>query len=733
MTMRETRPSRSCPFITSRGSVRLALASVCYLCVLLDNFANADKLRMCIVETVHTTKRVHKLCPKLKNEPSSEVECTVVNDRVSCLRRLVAGDAEFAILEPEDLVLAGANTEYDILVTHELRLFKNDTQRFSMVALVKSDIKSASDLMGKRFCHSGLESTDDSTRIFATYFQHWIIPRKCDPDMTLVEDEISSLASYFGPSCVPGPWTQDSTYDSYLKSKYKNLCALCNNPAGCYHGDKYHGREGALLCLTENQADVAWVRLEDALYHFKSLGLDETSYNYLCPDGSTRSMTTARPCVWIRKPWPVIVANRHNAERVARVIDAIGKTELSWQYDAIQLMQSYRVTPLSTETLPTPEDFIQRYAGFTTANYRSGCTPPRTIRWCVGSNIEDRKCRTMRDVAQAYGIGPPISCIQRSNRTACIEALRTGSLDIVVVTPEEEVEARLKGCTSLLRAITNKKQDVNVVAALVRNDSTYQTLQDLEGARACFTGFRSLGWNAFISAMVDDTKDVQWNCSDLRAVSNFFKDSCVYGIESAKPSVPSNLYSLCQKGQSEMNATAAGYACLKSGRADVSFVSLKNGLENNRGSSLSEDGNLRMLCIDRSGSSEESCLLTWSELASVMINENMTTLRREEIYSTLLEIDVIFGRSSPGPMPAFSLYGAYDTVPDVLFPERTQHLQKDANRIHLPRSYPEVVERMVIREKTYKYCSDASRPTRPWSGSTAAMIMSIVIISASAA
>lgn len=34
--------------------------------------------------------------------------------------------------------------------------------------------------------------------------------------MTLVEDEISSLANYFGSSCMPGPWTADLSFDSHL-------------------------------------------------------------------------------------------------------------------------------------------------------------------------------------------------------------------------------------------------------------------------------------------------------------------------------------------------------------------------------------------------------------------------------------------------------------------------------------------------------------------------------------
>lgn len=58
-------------------------------------------------------------------------------------------------------------------------------------------------------------------------------------------------------------------YFNCAESKYRNLCALCDNPTGCYDSDKYHGREGALLCFTEGAADVAWVRLDDALRHFK--------------------------------------------------------------------------------------------------------------------------------------------------------------------------------------------------------------------------------------------------------------------------------------------------------------------------------------------------------------------------------------------------------------------------------------------------------------------------------
>lgn len=53
------------------------------------------------------------------------------------------------------------------------------------------------------------------------------------------------------------------------EAHYRNLCALCDNPNGCYSDDKYHGPEGSLLCLTDNVGDIAWAKLDDAIRHFK--------------------------------------------------------------------------------------------------------------------------------------------------------------------------------------------------------------------------------------------------------------------------------------------------------------------------------------------------------------------------------------------------------------------------------------------------------------------------------
>lgn len=135
------------------------------------------------------------------------------------------------------------------------------------------------------------------------YFENLIIKKECDANMTLFENRMHALSNYFETACIAGPWSADTVFDYQLstlhlianicecnctisnvylfvicarcahrfdaESKYRNLCAACERPASCYNTDKYYGREGALMCLTDGMGDVAWIRLGDAKVHFK--------------------------------------------------------------------------------------------------------------------------------------------------------------------------------------------------------------------------------------------------------------------------------------------------------------------------------------------------------------------------------------------------------------------------------------------------------------------------------
>lgn len=55
-------------------------------------------------------------------------------------------------------------------------------------------------------------------------------------------------------------------------------------------------------------------------------------------------------------------------------------------------------------------------------------------------------------------------------------------------------------------------------------------------------------------------------------------------------------------------------------------------------------------------------------LFQVVAHENMTEMRREEIYSMLLQMDKLFGSAFKGETPAFSMYGIYDSNRSIIFP-----------------------------------------------------------------
>ncbi|XP_014469684.1 PREDICTED: transferrin isoform X2 [Dinoponera quadriceps] len=687
---------------------------------------DAEKLRLCLVENMHTAIRVHSLCPKLV-ALNSPIACVTDINRFSCLRRLTVGEADFTVLEPEDLVAAAAYSEYNVLVTNELRFFPNDKQHFQMVALVHKNVKHIWDVKGKRFCHPGFDVSNDWTKAFSIYFENWIIPRECDPDKTLLENRVHALSNNFEMACVAGSWSPDAIFDGQLKSQYRNLCAACDNPASCYIDDKYHGREGALLCLTDDVGDVAWVRLDDTLLHFKKEAVDKRNYNYLCSDGGTRPVVYDKPCVWISKPWPVIVASSHIAEKIAHTMSLMKNTTFGWEMSVLQLMENYHISPVSTENLETPEDYLGRFPGFMSGNNRASCRPSRRVQWCVASNLEERKCRWLREAAIVYGVEPPISCIQETSRASCLDALRSRRADIFVARPEELLQARKKGLKSVVYALSNKKQELNKIAAVVKHDSRFKSLRDLKGAKACFTGYRSIGWNAFVATMRHASAG-KWGCQDAQAVAEFFKDSCVFGL-SDKSELPANLYSLCKQA---MGDDISAFDCLTSGLADVAFVNLK-AIEKKTGNfdsdhDASENKGYKALCLDEPDAQKTGpCLLTWTPFGAVIAHENITSLRREEIYSMLLEMDYLFGATLPENMqtPAFSMYGTFDKVRDVIFPEETRHLQLHGRQMQQVRSYDQIVEDLLKQEA----CSAASRWISHFPGGMFSLCMAVLITS----
>lgn len=53
-------------------------------------------------------------------------------------------------------------------MSRSIGLFTLDKQRYEMVVIVQKDVRNIWDVKGKRFCHPGLDATDDWTNAFST-------------------------------------------------------------------------------------------------------------------------------------------------------------------------------------------------------------------------------------------------------------------------------------------------------------------------------------------------------------------------------------------------------------------------------------------------------------------------------------------------------------------------------------------------------------------------------------
>ncbi|XP_036151373.1 transferrin isoform X2 [Monomorium pharaonis] len=646
----------------------------------------ANKWTLCLVDSVHTTQRILSLCPKLATSP---IECVIETDRFGCLRRVANGDVDITVLEPEELVAIRNYKLYSVLVTNELRLFSDDDHRFEIVAIAHKNVQRIWDVKGKRLCHPGLDTIDDWTKIF-----------------------------------------------SMVESRYRNLCTACEKPAGCYNTDKYYGREGALMCLTDGMGDVAWVRLGDARVHFKVQTIGMQDYKFLCPDGTTKPLNFNEPCVWISKPWPVVVAKPMNAENIAQMMNSMMNRTYNWESNALQLMENYYITSTDVKELQTPDDYLRRYPNFLSANVRTGCQPSRDVRWCLVSNLEKRKCSWLRDASIVYGVEPLISCLQEDSREVCVEAVRNRKVDIFLARPEELLKNRMRGLKPIIHAMANNRQELNRIAAVVKRNSRFKVIKDLKGAKAVFTGYRSVGWNAFVTLMKNEL-DGNWDCSDAQAVSKFFKDSCVLGWNNKNNGneLPANLHSLCKEGAEHKDDDLSAFEYLASGVVDVAFVNLKI-IENK-----TEPGDFYYERIDTKNINrlpryrilgptlaeaikKVPYLLAWTPLGSIMAHENITDLRRQEIYAMLLEMDKIFGRKFNGQAPTFLLYGPYEENHGVIFPEGTRYLELHGHQTLKGRNYNQIVEEFMKQEA----CNATNRRISPLSETFFLCIIVIFIL-----
>ncbi|KAL4714843.1 hypothetical protein ACJJTC_002702 [Scirpophaga incertulas] len=620
--------------------------------------------RLCLVERRGPYKRTAKYCPALDNSTSG-IECVVGADRLDCLRRISKGTVDFGVFDPEDLV-AAQWANIDVLVTNEMRSrFKHPFER-SIVAVVNRRILPSEPssihniLKNSTLCHPGM-GLDDVIRplseTLSKYMESLVIPRQCDPELSMAENRIKALSEYFGDSCNAGPWILDAHRDAELKSRYPSLCKACGS-SKCNIFDRYWGDAGSLSCVVE-RGDITWAEVDDVKAYF-GIGIspkkgvtypDPESFAWICRDGTWRSLNE-EPCVWLHRPWPVIVAKSKASAAVAAIAEGLAEITMTDPYWKRALANLLEVHQAQSHRLQPPQvamDYLGKAKGFREAYSQSGCDPPRHITMCTTSTLERNKCEWLSEAAETGEV------VVQANSDWLLKGMRDYAL------------------TPLLHEATPIVDQTDTVVAYVKKDSGINKMADMRGKRVSFPEYDGLAWHSVLRYI---NKKEGVNCNDMKA---YFGEICAPGFEKANASLATidKMTGSCYKNDGKvLSGEIQALQALVEGKTDVAFISIQTynlyaGQKLPMYAWAKNPIHIVPVCPEEN---VKYCFISWSNLGHIFAAKNITTMRKQEIINVFTKLDKLFGKQYPFHLPMFSMYGPFNHKMDVLFHNNTRVL-----------------------------------------------------------
>ncbi|XP_050421210.1 transferrin-like [Adelges cooleyi] len=666
---------------------------ILYHVTVLPFLTQADeKYKICVVSNYNGNDKTKTHCPALSRQINSEVECEFANDRTHCIRKMLAGDADFGVFQPEEISYASQWNDF-LSVTNEIRLSENEDFDYSMVVLVneESNIRSLNDLRGKRLCHPGFAegvAGNGRSNSILQYFEKTIVPQKCNSEMSIIENQVQSLSEFFGESCKAGQWDPNPDVDYTLKTKYPKLCALCKNPLACSSNDRFWGRQGALLCLSDCFGDISWARLSDVRLHFNGDGINTCSQiSFLCPDGSLQPLNATNPCTWISRPWPAIVARKSAATSIQKMINYSNnakelKNTSSWQWSLNNLLIHY-FEPITSNVIKSPKEYLSEFPGYFNSESENNKCTSRTFSMCTENSDAFKKCQTLSDIAVTYGIEPNMNCRQASE---CGQELENGESDVMILDADRMASYKRMYHTkkTVLYATSLYHRMYRKVSAVMLKKKAVKSLEQLRGKIGCFPLFDGFVWNSFLITSKLEKLDLSPNNSTIK---HFFSNSCAI-ISSDQNAVPSCQYDDIFPEESNKKGLlweTLALRCIIEGGGDVAFVNTHH-IDNYLGilktpMNLQDNFsalNFTTVCGSNYSRSPVDCPLSWSHFGQIIVNPNLSPLVEYEIISVLLTMDATFGRKSEFAdtlPPVFLMYGPHDNVADPLFPVDTEKLE----------------------------------------------------------
>lgn len=376
-------------------------------------------------------------------------------------------------------------------------------------------------------------------------------------------------------------------------------------------------------------------------------------------------MTTRTPCIWVAKPWPAIAAKRNYAERIQTMLHRITHDdENNWENALLSLLETYHVNVTTLDTSIPIDNYLDQAVGFQSAYSFAACSPPRSIVFCTTSLIQHYKCSWLQEAASVYGIEPNIQCIRSENVSRCLDDAKHRIVDVVLVDQDERVRAeRDFSLRPLLYEYTTKVDDRYTVVAVVRGDSDVHSFADLRNRRACFPSYEGA---AHIAAM-QTLRNL--SLTDQCAARQFFHPQSCGGGGAADGSG-------CDAAK--YDGESGALRCLADGYGDVAIVGADTFRRLTDGEMPElKLKNVRLLCPygQRAKHSDELCYMHWTARGHLMVHTDAPLTRTNEMYNSLRDMDLLFGKQYKSHTIPFTMFGPFDRKNNVMFRDATDGLR----------------------------------------------------------
>jgi len=641
------------------------------------------------------------------------------------------------VVDGGDMFVGG---RYHSLVPILRESYENGRDYYHAVAVIKkgtmADVRTLQDLRSKKACFTGVGSQAGWTIPVYQLMKANVMP------VADCNNHVKSTAEFFGDSCAINS-LQDR--NNPLGDNSNSLCEICgsDDPSiRCTSKDPFGGNLGALKCLDE-QGDIAFIEHNALL----EAGVDSSQYELICVNGDHMDVKDFESCSWGTSPGrAVVVSSATELADRRRIQNFLLKAAELYKNFALELENPVLHNLLFSDKI---ERFLkinendQQYRAFLKVQYGPGeftsndalqgvrkCLV-QSMRLCVTSSHEYRKCERMKTALNARILRPKMSCTLAKSHRECMRLIDKQQADITLLEAGDIYRAGYDhGLIPIMAEVYNLgTPDYYAVAVTHIRDNSSELIY-LKRKNTCHTGVgQGAGWIIPMAWLITNERVRDYGCDSVRAAGEYFSKSCAPGARSPEFTVDrvytghnyweyGHMCDLChgtaahycdRNAMEDYYGNTGAFRCLVEGGGHVAFVKHTAVTENCDGkrkewwarNQLTSD--YQLLCRDgtrKPATEYENCYLGKVKANAVVTNPKYPEYKINAFINLLKYAQQFYGTKDADEF-TFAMFYSEEPHADLIFQDATQKLiELDRNE----RTYDNYLDKEFQRAFTTVEC-----------------------------